>query len=283
MAGPFARSALPEVHATTSLSVPGRRIGTQLLRGAATSGALPSHRRQVPTFHTDASHEARAASLPVTTRSVNRLPPSSSSGPNSNTPVLMTSTPFDSSSAVHLRSPASRSPDGMVSRLFQLVHHPPHCRRHSSWWFGPKSCNPSPRGRPSSSVQHAHQSRLHAHLLIRTSWHTEMGGFELIWRIAPRAAIHAVAMSPDDPFFWTAARDATQSVLSVCYKEKKKCPYRSSVSSKARRYPDFIRKNSPNPNEFAQFAFNLLMRPDDHATKSRSSRAVSFHTVSRSG
>ena len=42
-------------------------------------------------------------------------------------------------------------------------------------------------------------------------------------------------------------------------------------------------KNSPNPNEFAQFAFNLLMRPDDHATKSRSSSAVSFHTVSRSG
>jgi hypothetical protein len=52
-------------------------------------------------------------------------------------------------------------------------------------------------------------------------------------------------------------------------KTQKKCLYRSSVSSKARRYPDFIRKNSPNPNEFAQFAFNLLMRPDDHATKSR--------------
>ena len=47
--------------------------------------------------------------------------------------------------------------------------------------------------------------------------------------------------------------------------------YRSSVSSKARRYPDFIRKNSPNPNEFAKFAFNVLMRPDDRATKSRSS------------
>ena len=73
-------------------------------------------------------------------------------------------------------------------------------------------------------------------------------------------------------FFGTAARDATKNLLSVCYKEKKKCLYRLSVSSKARRYPDFIRKNSPNPNEFAQFAFNLLMRPDDHATKSRMTR-----------
>ena len=40
--------------------------------------------------------------------------------------------------------------------------------------------------------------------------------------------------------------------------------------------PDFIRKNSPNPNEFAKFAFNLLMRPDDHATKSRSSPSCEF-------
>ena len=95
--------------------------------------------------------------------------------------------------------------------------------------------------------------------------------------------MHAVATSPDDLFFGTAARDATKRVVSVRYKEKKQCLYRSSVSSTARRYPNFIRKNSPNPNEFAQFAFNLLMRPDDHATKSRSSRAVSFHTVSRSG
>ena len=95
--------------------------------------------------------------------------------------------------------------------------------------------------------------------------------------------MHAVATSPDDLFFWDCRSGRDESVLSVCYKEKKKCLYRSSVSSKARRYPDFIRKHSPNPNEFAQFAFNLLMRPDDHATKSRSSRAVSFHTISRSG
>jgi len=58
--------------------------------------------------------------------------------------------------------------------------------------------------------------------------------------------MHAIATSPDD-------------LISLGL-------YRSSVSSKARRYPDFIRKNSRNPNEFAQFAFNLLMLPDDDAS-----------------
>ena len=33
--------------------------------------------------------------------------------------------------------------------------------------------------------------------------------------------MHAVTTSPGDLFFGTAARDATKSVLSVCYKEKK--------------------------------------------------------------
>ena len=34
--------------------------------------------------------------------------------------------------------------------------------------------------------------------------------------------MHAVATSPDELFFGTAARDATNSVLSVRYNEKKK-------------------------------------------------------------
>ena len=50
---------------------------------------------------------------------------------------------------------------------------------------------------------------------------TRIGRIERIWRIAPRAVMHAVATSPDDLFFGTAARDATKSVLGVCYKEKK--------------------------------------------------------------
>ena len=116
---------------------------------------------------------------------------------------------------------------------------------------------------------------------------TRIGRIERIWRIAPRAVMHAVATSPDDPFFWDGRSGRAghfETRPERLLHRQKKCLYWSSVSSKARRYPDFIRKNSPNPNEFAQFAFNLLMRPDDHAGKSsRSSRAVSFHTVSRSG
>src|SRR4051812_7391589 len=83
---------------------------------------------------------------------------------------------------------------------------------------------------------------------------TRIWRIERIRRIAPRAVMQAVATSPDDRFFGTAARDATNSVLSVRYNEKKKNRlYHSSVSSKARRHPDFIPKNSPNPNDFAQF------------------------------
>jgi hypothetical protein len=53
-----------------------------------------------------------------------------------------------------------------------------------------------------------------------------------------------------------------------------------SVSSEANRYANFIRKNSPNPNEFAQFAFNLLTRPDDHATKQVIPSCEFLHSLS---
>ena len=96
--------------------------------------------------------------------------------------------------------------------------------------------------------------------------------------------MHAVAASPDDLFFWDYRSGRFEKRPErLLQRKEQNVFYQASVSSKASRYPDFIRKNSPNPNEFAQFAFNLLRRPDDHATKSRSSRAVSFHTVSRSG
>ena len=80
--------------------------------------------------------------------------------------------------------------------------------------------------------------------------------------------MNAVTTSPDDLFSWDCRSGRDEKRPERLLQERKKCLYRSSVSSKARRYPDFIRKNSPNPNEFAQFAFNLLMRPDDHVTKS---------------
>ena len=87
--------------------------------------------------------------------------------------------------------------------------------------------------------------------------------------------MHAVARSPDN-FYWDCRSGRDEQCPERLLQEKKNWLERSSVSFKARRYPDFIRKNSPNPNEFAQFAFNLLILPDDHATNGRSSRAVSF-------
>ena len=92
--------------------------------------------------------------------------------------------------------------------------------------------------------------------------------------VAPVTAISS--STPEMAWNRSASPSVSTSFSADCYplkstKTRKKCLSRSSVSSKARRYPDFIRKNSPNPNEFAQFAFNVLMRPDDHATKSRSS------------
>ena len=89
-----------------------------------------------------------------------------------------------------------------------------------------------------------------------------------------------VATSPDDLFFWDCRSGRYEKRSERLLQEKKNMPLPFIGLCKASRYSDFIRKNSPNPNEFAQFAFNLLMRPGDHATKSR---AVSFHAVSRSG
>ena len=71
--------------------------------------------------------------------------------------------------------------------------------------------------------------------------------------------MHAVATSPDDLFSWTAARDATKRPERVTKKRKNVLPFLGLVQGKT--LPRFIRKNSPNPNEFAQFAFNVLMLP----------------------
>jgi len=86
--------------------------------------------------------------------------------------------------------------------------------------------------------------------------------------------MHAVAASPDDLYFWDyRSRRFEKRPERLLQSKEQNVFSQASVSSKASRYPDFIRKNSPNPNS-PQFAFNLLRRPDDHATKSRSSRAV---------
>ena len=64
--------------------------------------------------------------------------------------------------------------------------------------------------------------------------------------------MHAVAASPDDLFFWDYRSGRFEKRPERLLQRKEhNVFYQASVSSKASRYPDFIRKNSPNPNEFA--------------------------------
>src|SRR5580765_5113011 len=85
----------------------------------------------------------------------------------------------------------------------------------------------------------------------------ELGGFERIWRIAPRAVMHALATSPDDLLFWGCRSGRyEQRPEGLLQRKKMSLPFIGLVQGKT--LPDFIRKNSPNPNEFAQFAFNVL-------------------------
>lgn len=61
---------------------------------------------------------------------------------------------FDTSATVHLRSSSRRTPDGLVPP-FPSRSPPRSLGRSSIRWFEPWSCNPSPRGLPSSLMQHS--------------------------------------------------------------------------------------------------------------------------------
>ena len=85
-------------------------------------------------------------------------------------------------------------------------------------------------------------------------------------------------------FLRTAARDANETRPERLLRRRDEMSSPSeSASSKAKTLerPISIRYQymSPNPNEFARFAFNLLMRPMTDATTSSVIPAVSFHTV----
>ena len=75
MSGPFAPPALPGFVATTSPSVPSPRIGTLILVGPPL-GFLPSHRGEGSHVPHTSLRWAHAVSMPVTARTVSRLPPS---------------------------------------------------------------------------------------------------------------------------------------------------------------------------------------------------------------
>ena len=68
---------------------------------------------------------------------------------------------FDTSSVVHLRSSSSSIPDVFMTP-FPSTLTTPALYRSSLRWFETRSCNPIPRGLPSSLMQHCHSFRLAA-------------------------------------------------------------------------------------------------------------------------
>jgi hypothetical protein len=115
-------------------------------------GVLPSHRdggSHVPQESLRWAH----ARLHAGHRSGSRqAPPELHPGPTTGVRFRWHPYAFDTSSAVHFRSSSQRTPDGFI---------PPFPNRSPPWplgqgsirWFGPWSCNPSPRDLPSSLLQ----------------------------------------------------------------------------------------------------------------------------------
>ena len=117
---PFAPPRLPGLHryyepvrrrAAQRYSAPGAerfRTGLSLSPRPLSQGSIAT---RLPTFRTEAADRARAAFMPDTAWPINGHPPGLSRDPV-DTPVLMSSTTFDMSSAVHSRSPSRSPPDG---------------------------------------------------------------------------------------------------------------------------------------------------------------------------
>jgi hypothetical protein len=77
--------------------------------GNRTSGSIDT---RLPTFHAEAAVRARAASMPDTAWPIHGHPPGSSRR-HLTAPVLMPATCFDTSTAVHSRSPSRTPPDAL--------------------------------------------------------------------------------------------------------------------------------------------------------------------------
>ena len=157
--GPVALPALPGFIATTSPSVPSPRIDTRLLTGPPL-GVLSLHRgdrfprsTQEPALcsrHLHAGHRSSSRQASLELVPSQRLELGFDRRPYA----------FDTSATVHLRSSSQRTPDGLVPP-FPSRSPPRSLDRSSIRWFEPWSCNPSPRGQPSSLVQ---QSCVHSTL-----------------------------------------------------------------------------------------------------------------------
>ena len=118
---------------------------------------------------------AHAVFMPVTTRAVSRHRPSSVPGQQlepgfDDVPTLSTRR----QRFTRVRLPSAHLTG--YSRLFLNAHHPGRWTRRSFRWFGPWPCSPSPRGQPSSLVQH------------RTSFSAFSAAGTLVQRSCRRAA-----------------------------------------------------------------------------------------------
>ena len=111
-ASPLLRAG-PPARAATVLNTSG--FGRPVLSlfthppGNRTSGSIDT---RLPTFHAEAAVRARAASMPDTAWPIHGHPPGSSRR-HLTAPVLMPATCFDTSTAVHSRSPSRTPPDAL--------------------------------------------------------------------------------------------------------------------------------------------------------------------------
>jgi hypothetical protein len=103
------------------------------------SGLLP--------FHAKAADRARVASMPDTTWPISGHPPGSSRD-TKDTPVLMSSSPFDTSAANRLRSPSRSPPD---TSCVPFPHRSPRSRHRSRsmWRFEASPRRATPKGQQS--------------------------------------------------------------------------------------------------------------------------------------
>ena len=83
-----------------------------------------------------------------------RLHPGATTGPR----FRRYSYAFDTSSAVHSRSPSRSTPDGVKLRLFRIAHHHGHCAAAASGGLGPV-----PVGRSRGAFPHLLRSKVQTH------------------------------------------------------------------------------------------------------------------------
>src|ERR1700686_2854651 len=133
-------------------SAPGLRFRTLALVVLPLAASPVASESQVPTFRPIAPDKLRPPPCRMPLRSVNRT---AEARPALTTPPRFRHRPyaFDMSSVVPLRSSSCQSPDLVLSRPFPSVLTTVAFDRSRRRWFGTCSCQPVPRGLPSSIRQ----------------------------------------------------------------------------------------------------------------------------------